>query len=48
VLERDLEIALGDWPGAEFYRITTALVIPRQVGWIKWPSDWILESRAGA
>jgi flavin reductase (DIM6/NTAB) family NADH-FMN oxidoreductase RutF len=34
VLEQDLELAPGDWPGADFYRITTALVIPRPVGWI--------------
>lgn len=33
-LDQDLELAPGDWPATDFYRVTTALVIPRPVGWI--------------
>jgi len=33
-LDEDLEVGCGDWPIGEFYHLTTALVIPRPIGWI--------------
>jgi flavin reductase (DIM6/NTAB) family NADH-FMN oxidoreductase RutF len=33
-LDRPLEIGPGDWPQRDFYLLTTALVIPRPIGWI--------------
>lgn len=33
-LEADLEVNASDWSVRDFYQLTTALVIPRPVGWI--------------
>lgn len=34
VLDRDLEVGVKDWTESQLYHVTTALVIPRPVGWI--------------
>src|SRR6266567_7898086 len=33
-LDRALEVGPDDWQGPGFYQLTTALVVPRPVGWI--------------
>ena len=33
-LDRDIEVAPGDWQAQEFYYLMTAMVIPRPIGWI--------------